>query len=56
MQSCFVETGPGDRVGDEAELLGEGDGIDLASLARAWGSSQQEVLVQLCRTGRRVYN
>jgi alanine racemase len=56
MQSCFVQAGPGDHIGDRAEFLADTPGIDLPAVARAWGSSQQEVLVQLCRTGRRVYD
>jgi alanine racemase len=55
MQSCFIEAGPGDQIGDAVELLGDTPGIDLPGIARAWGASQQEVLVQLCRAGKRVY-
>jgi alanine racemase len=53
MQSAFVEAGPGDKIGDEVQLLG--DQIDLPTVARAWGGSQQEVLVRLCTAGPRKY-
>jgi alanine racemase len=55
MQSAFVETGPEDRKGDEVMLLGADCDVDLASLARAWSTSQQEVLVRLTKAGERKY-
>jgi alanine racemase len=55
MQSAFVELGPTDRKGDEAVLLGCEAGVDLPSIARAWGASQQEVLVRLSQAGEKKY-
>jgi alanine racemase len=56
MQSAFVEIGPKDRPGDEVILLGNEIGIDEAAVARAWNSSQQEVLVRLTRLAPREYS
>jgi alanine racemase len=53
MQSCFVEIGPNDRIGDEVVLLANETGIDLPTVAKAWGSSQQEVLVRLTALAER---
>jgi len=55
MQSAFIEIGPADQKGDEVVLLGSDGGVDLSTIARAWGSSQQEVLVCLSRLGGRKY-
>lgn len=55
MQSAFVEAGRDDKTGDEVELLADAPGIELADVAGAWGSSQQEVLVRLCAAGTRDY-
>jgi alanine racemase len=53
MQSAFVEAGSNDRNGDEVVLLG--DGLAEAEIARAWGSSEQQVLVALTGAGTRTY-
>jgi alanine racemase len=56
MQSAFVELGPADRVGDWAVLLGSCEGspaVTEGDIARAWGRSEQEVLVRLCGGGVR---
>jgi alanine racemase len=53
MQTAFVEIGANDHVGDELVLLG--DAITEKAVATAWGTSEQEVLVNLARSGRRVY-
>ncbi len=45
MQSSFVELGKEDRTGDEVIVLG--DEIPLASVANAWETSRQEVLLRL---------
>jgi alanine racemase len=50
MQSAFVETGPGDRLGDPVILLG--DGLSEADVATAWGTSEHEVLVRMSRLWR----
>lgn len=57
MQSAFVELHSNDKAGDEVVLLGTEQGIDLVSVARAWTSSCQEVLVRLSMAagGRRNY-
>ena len=53
MQSAFVEVAPGDRVGDEVVLLG--DGLSEADVATAWGTSQQLALFALAGSGGRSY-
>jgi len=53
MQSAFVELAPGDRVGDEVALLG--DGLSETEVAAEWKTSAHEVLVRLCHTGNRSY-
>jgi alanine racemase len=55
MQSAFVELGPGEHRGDEVVLLGDEAEIDQACVARAWGTSQQEVLVRMTKLGTREY-
>jgi alanine racemase len=54
MQSAFVEVGPNDKPGDEVVLLG--DDPSAADVAKAWGTSPQELLVRLCGMGRRRYH
>jgi alanine racemase len=54
MQSAFIECAPGDRVGDEVTLLG--DGLTEQDVAQAWGTSPQEALFRLCGMGERVYS
>jgi alanine racemase len=54
MQSAFVEVGSKDRNLEEVVLLG--DGLAEAEIARAWGSSEQQVLVALAGAGIRVYH
>jgi alanine racemase len=56
MQSAFVEIGPTDQRGDEVILLGTESEIDTAAIAKAWGSSQQEVLVRLTKLSQREYS
>jgi alanine racemase len=53
MQSAFVELGPGDKVGDEVVLLG--DGVCEDDVAAAWGVSPQNALLHLAGSGRRTY-
>jgi alanine racemase len=53
MQSAFIELAPGDRVGDEVVLLGEG--LSETEVAAEWKTSPHEVLVRLCSAGNRVY-
>jgi alanine racemase len=53
MQSAFVELAPGDHVGDQVVLLGEG--LTEAEVAAEWKTSPHEVLVRLCSAGNRVY-
>lgn len=53
MQTSFVELAASDRTGDPVTLLG--DGVSLTDIAPAWGCSPQQVLVNLCRLGNRVY-
>ena len=53
MQSAFVECGPGDRVGDEVVLLG--DGIEEAEVAKAWGTTPHNVLTALAGAGERAW-
>jgi alanine racemase len=53
MQSAFIELGPGDRVGDEVVLLGEGVSED--EVAAAWTVSPQNALLQLAGAGFRRY-
>jgi alanine racemase len=48
MQSAFVEAAPGDKVGDEVVLLG--DGLEADEIGKAWKASAQEVLVSLLRS------
>lgn len=50
MQSSFVELKGDESVGEEVVLLG--DGLTEAEVARAWGCSEQEVLVRLGTSGR----
>jgi len=54
MQSAFVETGGGDRVGDGVVLLG--DGLSEMEVAGDWKVSPQEVLMRLCAGGMREYH
>jgi alanine racemase len=54
MQTAFVEIGTGDRAGDEVVLLG--DGLSEADLAQAWKTTEQQVLVELTRAGRRSHH
>jgi alanine racemase len=53
MQSAFVELGPGDRVGDEVVLLG--DGVSEADVAGDWRCTPQEALYRLAGAGVRGY-
>jgi alanine racemase len=53
MQSAYVECGPRDRVGDEVVLLG--DGLTEDTVAAAWHTTPQLVLVHLCAAGEREY-
>ena len=53
MQSAFVELAPGDQVGDEVVLLGEG--VTEADVAAAWQMTPHEALVRLAGMGRRTY-
>jgi alanine racemase len=53
MQSAFVEIGRNDTVGAEVVLLGEE--LSESEIAAAWGTSPQEALLQLARSGRRKY-
>lgn len=53
MQTSFVELGVADHIGDPVTLLG--NGVSLADIAPAWGCSPQQVLVNMCRLGNRVY-
>jgi alanine racemase len=53
MQSAFVEIGADDRIGDPVHLLDEI--VDEQVLSEAWGTSPQEVLVDLCAAGRKLY-
>ena len=53
MQSAFVETAAGDRVGDEVVLLGEG--LAETEVAAQWGVTPQEALSRLARAGEREY-
>jgi alanine racemase len=47
MQSAYVEAAPGDKIGDEVVLLG--DGLEADEIGRAWSASPQEVLVSLLK-------
>jgi alanine racemase len=53
MQSAFVALDPGDAIGDEVILLG--DGLTESEVAAAWKVSSQEVLTRICRLGERQY-
>lgn len=53
MQSAFVECAPGDRVGDEVELLG--DAVTVEEVVAAWRSSPQEALLRMTAMGERRY-
>jgi len=53
MQSAFVECAPQDRAGDEVVLLG-GD-VSAATVATAWRTSPQDVLLHLTAMGERLY-
>jgi alanine racemase len=53
MQSSFVTVERNDTPGDPVTLLG--DGLTERRIADDWGTSPQEVLVQLCRAGTRNY-
>jgi hypothetical protein len=53
MQSAFVECGADDRVRDEVVLLG--NGVSEASVAAAWGTTEQDAMFQLSRCGERRY-
>lgn len=53
MQSAFVETAPGDRVGDEVVLFG--DALSVEEDARAWQMGPHELLVRMCGIGLREY-
>jgi alanine racemase len=53
MQTSFVETIAGDRIGDEVVLLG--DMLAEADVAADWKTSPQEVLTRLCGAGIREY-
>jgi alanine racemase len=55
MQSSFIELGERDHRGDEVLLLGDETGIDEASIAGAWGTSQQEAMFRLASMGVRNY-
>jgi alanine racemase len=54
MQSAFVILQPGDKIGDQVILLG--DGLTEAELAAAWKVSPQEALMRICRLGHREYH
>lgn len=47
MQSAFVETSDGDKVGDLVVLIG--DGLEADEIGAAWKTSAQQVLVSLLR-------
>lgn len=53
MQSAFIEASPSDKAGDPVHLLDEI--LTPQRLANVWSCSPQEVLVNLCRSGRKVY-
>ncbi len=53
MQSSFVELEPGDQIGDEVVLLGEG--LTESDLAGAWRTSPQEALYRMSRLGPKDY-
>jgi alanine racemase len=53
MQTAFVECAAGDRVGDEAVLLG--DGLTEKAVAGAWGTTPQLALVTLAGVGTRKW-
>jgi alanine racemase len=53
MQSAYVETASGDKIGDEVVFLG--DTLKESEVAAAWGRSEHDVLTTLCSAGRRVY-
>lgn len=53
MQSAFVELGPGDKIGDEVVLLG--DGLNERDVASAWRCTPQEALFRLAGAGVREY-
>jgi alanine racemase len=53
MQSAFVECAPGDRVGDEVVLLG--DGVTELDVAAAWGTTPHEVVLRMSGMGERTY-
>jgi alanine racemase len=53
MQSAFIELAPGDKVGDEVVLLG--DGVSEADVGQAWGSTPHEALLRLAQLGPKAY-
>jgi alanine racemase len=53
MQTAFVELGPGDSIGDEVLLLG--DGLTESEIGSAWQTSEQLVLQTLASAGIRSY-
>jgi len=53
MQSAFVQIGTADKVGDEVVLLG--DGLSEADLAQSWNTTEQHVMFELTRAGRRSH-
>lgn len=53
MQTAFVEIAPTDRRGDAVTLLG--DSLAAETVAAAWHTSPQEVLVRLCGAGVRTH-
>ena len=55
MQSAFVDLGHGDQLGDVVVLLSDEPAVNETSVAIAWRSSQQEVLVRLTKLGERRY-
>jgi alanine racemase len=54
MQSAFVETAEGDRVGDQVVLLG--DGLSEEQLATGWQTGPHECLFRLASAGIREYS
>jgi alanine racemase len=55
MQSSFVQLHAKDRVGDEVLLLADEAEIDESAVAKAWSTSEQEVLVRLTGSGLKRY-
>jgi len=53
MQTAFVEVAPGDKVGDEVVLLGEG--LSEQHVGQAWSVSPQEAIFRLAGTGIKSY-